>query len=135
MTVDELEALPVRPRDTRRLLVLNVCDGGASPLAEGALAQGVATRVASRQQSVVSHLWPINPIAASAFGGVFAGELARANDAVGAFTCALAAMHGGQGPLADALTGLRIEELAARVVHNDVGWESPFIWGAPVLVG
>jgi hypothetical protein len=135
MTADELEALPVPSRDTRRLVVLNVCDGGASPLAEGALAQGVAARLASRQQAVVSHLWPIKPIAASAFAGVFAGELARANDALAAFTRALAAMHGGQAPLADALTDLRAEELAALVAHNDIGWESAFTWGAPVLVG
>lgn len=135
MTADELEALPVPPHDTRRLLVLNVCDGGASPLAEGALAQGVGARLASRRQSVVSHLWPINPIAASAFGGVLAGELARAGDVVSAFTRALAAMHGGQAALADALTELGVEELAVRVVRNDIGWESAFTWGAPVLVG
>ena len=46
---------------TRRLLVLNACEGGATFVGGGLLDSGLAASAASPSQAVIAHLWPIRP--------------------------------------------------------------------------
>ena len=63
--------------EDRRLLVLNVCDGGRSE-ENGLLPRvGLAPAVAGKAQAVISHLWPIQGLAAGAFGALLADALSR----------------------------------------------------------
>ena len=44
---------------TRRLLVLNACEGGATFMGGGLLDSGLAASAVSPSQAVIAHLWPI----------------------------------------------------------------------------
>lgn len=44
---------------TRRLLVLNACEGGATFIGGGLMDSGLAASAASPSQAVIAHLWPI----------------------------------------------------------------------------
>jgi CHAT domain len=48
-----------RESETRRLLVLNACEGGATFIGGGLLDSGLAASAASPSQAVIAHLWPI----------------------------------------------------------------------------
>lgn len=59
--------------DNRRLLFLNLCDGATTMPHNGAISDiGLGSCLAENRQAVVSHLWPIDPMAALAFGVLYA---------------------------------------------------------------
>jgi hypothetical protein len=92
--IDELLALPIAP-DTggRRLFVLNICDSGAAAVFGGMHKLGLAPMLASREQAVVGHLWPVDPLVAAAFGVKLAREILQMQgNFFAAFQEALAAM-------------------------------------------
>lgn len=60
---------------SRRTILLNVCDGGTSPLSFNFNNQGLAASLAAGNQVVVSHLWPVKPLYAAAFGMLMLKEL------------------------------------------------------------
>jgi len=49
-------------------LILNLCDGAATRISYNPNNSGMAAALASGSQVVVSHLWPVNPLYAAAFG-------------------------------------------------------------------
>lgn len=71
---DELEVEVDALRDinnkwkSRRTLILNLCDGAATRISYNPNNSGMAAALASGSQVVVSHLWPVNPLYAAAFG-------------------------------------------------------------------
>lgn len=79
--------LDQEPRQAgRRLLVLNVCDGGRFEEI-GALPRiGFAPALAGRHQAVISQMWPVKGLAAAAFGTLLAGRLASGEGYFKAFT-------------------------------------------------
>jgi hypothetical protein len=61
---------------TRRLLVLNVCDGATHP-GEGVLPRlGFAASLAFPWQATISHKWPVAPIPAAVLGALLANQIA-----------------------------------------------------------
>jgi hypothetical protein len=135
MTLDQLYDLKRPDTDSRRLLVLNVCDAGAAPRIEGSMALGVAAVLASQTQTVISHLWPVQSIPAATFGTLLASHLRADPDHLTAFARALAALSSGRDAI---LKSLRSEpgcaEIAQRVNNNDLPWDSVFNWGSPIMV-
>ena len=74
--LDSLLAVPINFL-ARRLLVLNVCDGGRFEQT-GALPRiGFAPALAGGAQAVISHLWPTKGIAAAVMGVLLASHLAK----------------------------------------------------------
>lgn len=53
---------------SRKTLILNLCDGAATRISYNPNNSGMAAALASGSQVVVSHLWPVNPLYAAAFG-------------------------------------------------------------------
>ncbi|GAA6180119.1 hypothetical protein NBRC116594_15570 [Shimia sp. NS0008-38b] len=85
VAVDDLVDLHPE-NEGRRLLCLNICDGGVSDGLGGIQKLGLAPSLASPAQAAVSHLWPVEPRVASAFGLTICSELVAAqNDHFGAF--------------------------------------------------
>jgi hypothetical protein len=121
------------PEGERRLLVLNVCSGGQSAMHGSPYGFGIAPALAGRSQTVISHLWPINPAVAAAFGATLASELACHADHLQAFTAAVQALARGRDQLIGLLSALpgdgpRLAEhlsLSSHELDNIVHWGSP----------
>ncbi len=95
--IDELLAQDQRDGE-RRLAVFNICDGGASAVNGGIQKLGFAPMLASSRQATISHLWPVNPLIAAAFGVGLAKALADGAGLHAAFDRALA-FKGGSGDI------------------------------------
>jgi hypothetical protein len=132
VAVDDLVDLP--PEDEgRRLLCLNICDGGVSDGLGGIQKLGLAPSLASPVQATISHLWPVEPRVASAFGLVICSELvSKQNDHFGAFSETLRRVREPweQRVLAlhDQFDGEIIERLQNFNATDDI-----FDWASPVF--
>jgi len=117
----------------RRLLCLNICDGGVSDGLGGIPKLGLAPSLASPSQATVSHLWPVEPRVASAFGLVVCSELiSEHNDHFGAFSETLRRVR---VPWEQRVMALReqfdgeiIERLQSFNATDDI-----FDWASPVF--
>ena len=117
----------------RRLLCLNICDGGVSDGLGGIQKLGLAPSLASPAQAAVSHLWPVEPRVASAFGLIICSELvAEQNDHFGAFSEALRKIREPWEQrvksLRDQFNGQIIERLQNFNATDDI-----FDWASPVF--
>ncbi len=65
--VDQLRAIDNKCK-SRRTLILNLCDGAATRISYNPNNSGMAAALASGGQVVASHLWPVDPKYAAAFG-------------------------------------------------------------------
>ena len=131
--VDDLHAAGPRTGD-RRLAVFNVCDGGVSVINGGIQKLGLAPMLASSRQATISHLWPVNPLVASAFGVALADALARGEAFHAAFDRALGLLHAPAGQIADAIRTIIPEhELIDRLHNLSLETENILHWGSPIF--
>ena len=117
----------------RRLLCLNICDGGVSDGLGGIQKMGLAPSLASPAQATVSHLWPVEPRVASAFGLIFCSELVYAqNDHFDAFSETLRKIREPWeqrvAALCDQFDGEIIDRLKNFNASDDI-----FDWASPVF--
>lgn len=132
VAVDDL--VDLFPEDEgRRFLCLNICDGGVSDGLGGIQKLGLAPSLASPAQATVSHLWPVEPRVASAFGLVICSELvSKRNDHFGAFSETLRKVREPWEKrvmaLHDQFDGEIIERLQNFNATDDI-----FDWASPVF--
>lgn len=132
--LDELVTLAV-PSQGRRLLVLDICDGGTAATFAGAPRLGVGPVLAGPDQAVVSHLWPVFQLSLAAFGALLAVGLTREQGFWPAFLYATARM---KAPKAEIEAILERElppecELPERFRNRSVDTENVYHWGSPVF--
>ena len=111
----------------RRLLVLNVCDGGRFEEVGVLPRVGLATAVASPAQATISHLWPIQPLAAAAFGALLAQHLARSLSYYDAFAQTHLTLHAGAGRIVQTLRASGVAEadsLIQRIENATLKFEN-----------
>src|SRR5262249_21741668 len=88
-----------RPRSTqgrRRLLVFNICDGGATASLNAPGELGLAALLAGASQAIVSHFCPIEPRTALLFGALLAARLASGGGYFASFEATLRIMLQGR---------------------------------------
>jgi hypothetical protein len=136
-TTVSLEALWSRlpKRDLRRLLVLNVCDGGRFDEVGPIPRVGMAAGLADCSQATISHLWPVMPFPSAAFGACLATALASHLSFFDAFVKATSLLREGPQRVAELLDEACGEQLdLSRALKNrtdDMG--SVQIWGSAVF--
>jgi hypothetical protein len=123
------------PDAGRRLLVLNVCSSGSAQTMDGMARIGLGQELASPNQRVVAHLWPIDYYAALAFGCALASRL-RHEDANSAMRSAIEIMAD-QARLLDEITGISgglqaVNRLSPAHVASHL--QSVLSWGCPALL-
>lgn len=91
---------------SRRLLVLNVCDGARFEEIGMVPRVGLAAGLAGYQQATVSHLWPVLGFPSAAFGASLAHYLALGMSFFQAYVHALQAMRKASPAIADELQAL-----------------------------
>lgn len=133
----ELETLwsRVPDRETRRLLVLNVCDGGRFEELGPVPHVGMAAGLADCAQATISHLWPVMPFSSAAFGACLALGLSRRLPFFHAYVQAIAQLRGGPQKIAQALDdacGERLE-LSRALTNRTDDMGSLEIWGSAVF--
>lgn len=125
VAIDDLVGLAPRG-DARRLLMLNVCDGGRFE-GVGVLPRlGFGLALASARQAVISHLWPVRGYAAAAFGTLVAAQLARGVSYFDAFVLAMDSIRGPKDQLSQAIADVigGPSELAERIFKGVENFES-----------
>jgi hypothetical protein len=134
MYLDELVEVPV-PGDRRRLLVLNVCDGGTVATLGGVLGIGIAPMVASAGQAVISHMWPVDQRVAPAFGALLAIRLAGGASFFSAYSYAVRSLSGGRDNLlAELRAGLpQPSPLVEHLERRNFDPDNITYWGSPVF--
>jgi len=71
ISLEELTTLELSNK-TNRLLVLNLCESGVNSELSGFKCVGFSHQLASKYQSIISHLWMVEPKMAMAFGMLLA---------------------------------------------------------------
>jgi hypothetical protein len=106
-------------RSSRRLLVLNLCNG-AKPTgyASGLPRMSMAGLCASESQAVIAHLWPVEVFAAYAFGLTLAGMLSSGHSYFSSYCRTVKSLQGGNENIA---TKLRDAGLAQHAVRVEAG--------------
>lgn len=124
------DAMPVR--DTRRLLVLNVCDG-ARYVEAGAIPRvGLAPGLAGPEQATISHLWPVLPFPSAAFGACLALSLAKGLPFFASYTEAMRRVQAEPPVLAEVLRNEAGDglELPQRLANRSDALNSIQLWGS-----
>ncbi|WP_319826086.1 CHAT domain-containing protein [Thalassovita sp.] len=132
VTVDDLVDLHPE-KEGRRLLCLNICDGGVSDGLGGIQKLGLAPSLASPAQAAVSHIWPVEPRVASAFGLTICSELIAAqSDHFGAFSETLKRVR---EPWEQRVAALR-DQFEGEIMERFENFNAPgdiFDWASPVF--
>ncbi|MDH0302435.1 MULTISPECIES: hypothetical protein [unclassified Pseudomonas] len=55
-------------KSTNRNIILNICDGAATEISCNPYSRGIAASLAAGNQTIISHMWPVNPLYAACFG-------------------------------------------------------------------
>lgn len=131
------ELLKRSPRgNRRRLLVLNVCDGGRFEEIGILPRVGIAPAAATAVQATISHLWPVHGISAAIFGTLLANHLASKMSFFDAFTHTLRHLSEGkeeQISLLRAAAGNDAEALVSRLENSRIDPANIAHWGSPVF--
>lgn len=129
--IDELK-LATPEAGQCRLAVLNVCDGGVASVNGGIQKLGLAPMLARASQSTISHLWPVNPLLASAFGALLANEIAKGVGLHRSFDLALTALRSTSEGLASAVRDIVPgQPLVERLERLELNTQSILHWGSP----
>jgi hypothetical protein len=75
--INEIVNYDIPFENSRRLLVLNICDGGNHNNTGGIEKLGVAQSVSNYNQCVISNLWPVHGVSAAVYGALLALQLAN----------------------------------------------------------
>lgn len=130
---DLLNELP--PMEGRRLLVLNVCDGGRFEELGTLPRIGFAAALAGRHQAVISQLWPVKGWPAAAFGALLAGHLANGAPYFAGYAAALSEVRCTREALANRVCGAAGQwvELCDRISNSGEDFENFAATGSPVF--
>lgn len=125
--------------EARRLLLLNICEGGTPFVFNAPAKMGIAPLLASREQAVISHLWPTLSQIAPVFGLLLAiGLVERNGDFFEGFKFALGALRmtrdelipllQERAPTAKAITDRLFSGSGAFAEEAIVTWGSPIFY-------
>lgn len=122
------------PQGSRRLLVLNTCNGATTQGMAGMARIGLAQNIVQPAQAVIGHLWPASQAVSLAFGMLFASNLGG-KTIEAAFARTIAEMR------VPADIPARLTERLGRPpeglfrIERDAGELSSILaWGCPVLL-
>jgi hypothetical protein len=88
--------------------------------------------LADSRQATISHLWPVHPLVASAFGVGLADALAKGTGFHAGFDRALGLIHAPVGAIADAVRAIiPDQELVSRLDNVNLDTENVLHWGSP----
>lgn len=129
-----LKLTPTGPN--RRLLVLNVCDGGRFEELGVLPRVGVAPSAASASQATISHLWPVHGLSAAVFGALLAKHLVSHQSYFEAFTQTLMDLRSNKEGIVALMresSGANLEQLAERIERTNVDMANLAHWGSAVF--
>jgi len=132
--VDDLMQLPV-PQGDRRLMVLNACETAAGSVFGGLGQFGLGGALTNERQAAVAHLWPVDDLAACAFGLLLAHALTDPATFFEAFCSALSRRIAMGAALADGVSACQNgERLAEHIRARDDDYGSFLHWASPCFL-
>jgi hypothetical protein len=130
----DLTRLPI-PDGDRRLLVLNACETAAGAVFGGLGQFGLGGALTDERQAAIAHLWPVDDLAACAFGLLFAQELVDNETFFEAFCSALGRRIAMGAQLADGVAAYDgTETLAERIRARGDDYGNFLRWASPCFL-
>jgi hypothetical protein len=119
----------------RRLLFLNFCFGGAAQIIQAPPRYGLAPILASKNQAVMSHLWPTSLIAGPAFGSLIAIGLMEYDSYFLAFDFAVKKIIEGRAEILRVLevSGPYFERISSLIDRSSLDLDTISTWGSPIF--
>lgn len=119
----------------RRLLVLNVCDGGTSAAYGNPSDFGISPLVTSEYQATISHMWPTDPWFAAMFGVLLSIGLVNSNSFFEGFMYALAKLQSNKSEVFSELEKYLdySDAIIQRLDNRELDFAKIFYWGSPVF--
>lgn len=116
----------------RRLLVLNICDGGVAAVLGGIHRLGLAPMLASHKQATLAHLWPVSSRVVAAYGVMLAQELSTGQPSFfHSFEVSLDRLKRPWREISDDVSEIAPGDLADRLQNFDPDMSNIFQWGSP----
>lgn len=136
LTLDEAMSLSIPECNHRRLLFLNICDGGTHRSTEGIERLGLAPALASNKQCVISHLWPVTAWSAATFGTIYSSYLTAEGDFFSAYKLTLETMAGGNNSVNERLSEIseHCTELIERLNNQNNNFDLLAHSGSSVFI-
>jgi len=119
----------------RRLLVLNVCDGGTSAAYGNPNDFGIASLITSEHQATISHIWPTDSWFAVLFGVLLAIGLTTSNSYFEAYTYAMKYMYSSKSEVISEICKYlgSSDEIIEKLQYRDLDFDKIYYWGSPVF--
>ena len=137
-TISLEELLMNKPTfESNRLLVLNLCESGINSEGGGFKGIGFGHQLVSPNQSIISHLWMIEPKVAMIFGICLAiGLIAHKKNYFDAYCYAVNTLIMGKDQILEEIKKelIDLEEVIERIENADsIDWNNILNWGSAVM--
>jgi hypothetical protein len=118
--------------DSRRLLVLNLCDGATTTLDNSPAAIGLGAKMINEFQSLISHQWPIDPFSGLIFGILIADALANGESYLQAYMQSVSTFIQGKIAVVEKVSVLFPDEELPEIIERNtaVDFENLFFYGS-----
>lgn len=119
----------------RRLLVLNICDGGTSAAFGNPNDFGIAPSVTHEYQATISHIWPTDSWFAAIFGILLSIGLVNSNSYFEGYMYALKYLQSSKSEVIIELEKYldHADELLNILKTKNLDFEKIYYWGSPVF--
>lgn len=138
LVINEHEIIPIDEirnyksnQELKRLLVLNICNGGRVHVDSGLLNLGLASEITNKYQDVIANKWPVDPKAAMVFGILLTTFLIKEKNYFEAHIKTIRKMIGGKNEILNALNMPELFEVSNAVENTTLDWENIIYWGSP----
>ncbi|MCD6065860.1 MAG: hypothetical protein K0S33_686 [Bacteroidetes bacterium] len=122
--------------NNRRLLVLNACDGATTSLTSSPVAIGLGASMVNRNQSLISHQWPIDDLAGMTYGIILAYYLTETDSYVEAYKRTVLEFLKGKESIISFIkkVSTNVEVIDRLENRQDIDLSLIYYWGSLSLV-
>lgn len=122
--------------ETRRLLVLNACDGATTSLTNTPSAIGLGASLVNKYQSLISHQWPIDDFAGMVYGIILAYYLTETETYTEAYKKTVLEFLKGKESIISFMKNVSTKEEVIDRLENrhDIDFSLLYYWGSLSLI-
>lgn len=129
LTLEELQQQAIES-DSRRLFVIDACDGATTSLINSPVALGIGSSVVNSYQSLISHQWPIDNYSALISGILLALHLSNDFDYSTALNETLKIFRTGKDEILRVMDESIDEDVKERIERAPIDYKNFYSWGS-----
>jgi hypothetical protein len=132
ITYEELNTTVIAELKERRLLVLNACDGATTSLTNSPISIGLGASMANKNQSLISHQWPIDDLAGTIYGIILSHHLTKEFDYLEAYRKTVLEFLKGRNHILSLIQSIsKNQDIIDRINNKeDIPLDLIYYWGS-----